>query len=44
VKRLLIVAGIGAVVSKVMESRSKGSGSTGSAQGPPIKKSGTGAV
>jgi hypothetical protein len=40
VKRLLITAGIGAIASKVMQSRSKGSGSVGSAQWPPIKRPG----
>jgi hypothetical protein len=40
-KRLLIVAGIGAVAKKVMDSRSQSSGSSGSAQWPPIKPSGS---
>jgi hypothetical protein len=37
---MLILAGVGAVARKVMDSRSKGS-SSGSAQWPPIKPSGS---
>ena len=40
-KRLLILAGIGAVAKKVLDSRSQTSGSSGSAQWPPIKPSGS---
>ena len=36
-KRLLILAGLGAVAKKVMDSRSQSSSSSGSAQWPPIK-------
>jgi len=39
-KRMIILAGVGAIARKVMDTRSKGSG-TGSAQWPPIKTSGT---
>ena len=37
-KRMIILAGVGAIARKVMDTRSKGSGS-GSAQWPPIKTS-----
>ena len=40
-KRLLITAGIGAIAKKVLDSRSQSSGSSGSAQWPPIKPSGS---
>ena len=43
-KRLLIVAGIGAIARKVLDSRSQGSGSSGSAQWPPIKTPGSKSV
>ena len=35
-KRLLLLVGIGAVAKKVMDSRSGTSGTSGSAQWPPI--------
>ena len=40
-KRFLIVAGVGAIVRKVLDSRSQSSGSSGAAQWPPIKPSGS---
>ena len=36
-KRLILLAIVGAVIMKVLDSRSQSSGSSGSAQWPPIK-------